>query len=127
MKLTLEKKMEIAHMDKIVKGIKAELIKEMTQKKKGSISVDESNTNEINVLEVIMKNDKQKEYYEYLLKIRNRLKEIDNEIRVIYKSEFDKFNSQYKYKTKCETVKDEKDNLMYNRVYKALFGTMLPL
>ena len=127
MKLTLEKKMEIVHMDKIVKGIKAELIKEMTQKKKGSVSVDESNTNEINVLEVIMKNDKQKEYYEYLLKIRNRLKEIDNEIRVIYKSEFDKFNSQYKYKTKCETVKDEKDNLMYNRVYKALFGTMLPL
>ena len=99
----------------------------MTQKKKGSVSVDESNTNEINVLEVIMKNDKQKEYYEYLLKIRNRLKEIDNEIRVIYKSEFDKFNSQYQYKTKCETVKDEKDNLMYNRVYKALFGTMLPL
>ena len=74
-----------------------------------------------------MKNTQQKEYFEDLLQIRNRLKEIDVELTSLYKDMFEKVNGQLNQKGKKNIIKDKGNRIFYHKIYAALFGTMLPL
>lgn len=125
MKQSLERKLEAVQMERIVKGIKEKIFWELADKKCSERGTNEDNG--INVLQILMKNTKQKEYFEDLLQIRNRLKEIDIELTSLYKDMFEKVNGQMNPKRKKNFIYEQGNRMYYHKVYAALFGTMLPL
>lgn len=125
MKQSIERKLEAVQMERIVKGIKEKIFCELADKKYSERGTNEDNG--INVLQILMKNTQQKEYFEDLLQIRNRLKEIDVELTSLYKDMFEKVNGQLNQKGKKNIIKDKGDRIFYHKIYAALFGTMLPL
>ena len=125
MKQSIERKLEAVQMERIVKGIKEKIFCELADKKYSERGTNEDNG--INVLQILMKNTQQKEYFEDLLQIRNRLKEIDVELTSLYKDMFEKVNGQLNQKGKKNIIKDKGNRIFYHKIYAALFGTMLPL
>lgn len=124
MKSSIQNKIEENEVLTIVETIKRKLCSfaYCPKSKKSSFWTDEEDNN--NVVRFLLEHEKQKEYFEDILVLRARIKELDSFIHKLIIKEVESFKEKFKYIKKKQS---EKASAYYERVYAALFGNTIVL
>ena len=113
-KITLEKKLE----DNIIKNIVHENKTKLHQYAINKNIFDEKK--EENFFKIFMEHQKQKRYFDDIIQINNRIKELNNFINQLIKEETLIFENKIKF---IKLRKEESMNDFKDKVSKALFGS----
>lgn len=124
MKSSIQNKIEENEVLAIVETIKRKLCSfaYCPNNKKSTFWTDENDNN--NVVRFLLEHEKQKEYFEDILVLRSRIKELDSFIHKLIINEVESFKEKFKYIKKKQS---EKASAYYEKVYAALFGNTIVL
>lgn len=120
MKANLENKIEESEILAIVNTIKKRLCSYAYCSKANKKNFWTSNDDGNNIVKFLLEHEKQKEFFEDILVLRSRIKELDSFIKKLMKDQFQSFKA--KFESSKIKVKKEKLDATYDIVYSALFG-----
>ena len=120
MKASLESKIEESEILAIVTTIKKRLCSYAYCSKANKKNFWTSNDDGNNIVKFLLEHEKQKEFFEDILVLRSRIKELDSFIKKFMKDQFQSFKS--KFETPKYKIKKGNLEATYDIVYSALFG-----
>lgn len=112
----LENKIEEKHVTSIVKNIKDKLFES------AGIGKSFVNDKDENVVKFMVKNEKQKEFFDDIIMLRQRIREIDLYYKVMFKEQSLAFKQKFYF---IRQKQNDKAAVYYDTIYSALFGTNL--